>query len=211
MSLARVVVIEDDPFTRTMLTAALEAGDIRVSASGSLARVAMEAQVKEQIDVAILDLDLGVGPTGIDIAYALREVDSAIGIVLLTSFSDPRLSPAQGIALPRGTRYLTKSKIDNMAIVLTVVLQAKFSPLEVHVQSSPETLAITGQQVAALKLVAGGATNSEIARQLDITEKAVEHLIARLNENLGLDKSSSTNSRVQLVRKFSDLTGGQLP
>ena len=211
MSLARVVVIEDDPFTRTMLTAALEAGDIRVSASGALARVAMEAQAKEKIDVAILDLDLGVGPTGIDIAYALREVDRAIGIVLLTSFSDPRLSPAQGIALPRGTRYLTKSKIDNMAIVLTVVLQAKFSPLEIHVKSSPETLAITSQQVAALKLVAGGATNSEIARQLDITEKAVEHLIARLNENLGLDKSSSTNSRVQLVRKFSDLTGGQLP
>lgn len=211
MSLARVVLIEDDPFTRTMLTAALEAGDIRVSASGALARVAMEAQAKEKIDVAILDLDLGVGPTGIDIAYALREVDRAIGIVLLTSFSDPRLSPAQGIALPRGTRYLTKSKIDNMAIVLTVVLQAKFSPLEIHVKSSPETLAITSQQVAALKLVAGGATNSEIARQLDITEKAVEHLIARLNENLGLDKSSSTNSRVQLVRKFSDLTGGQLP
>jgi DNA-binding NarL/FixJ family response regulator len=171
----------------------------------------MEAQAKEKIDVAILDLDLGVGPTGIDIAYALREVDRAIGIVLLTSFSDPRLSPAQGIALPRGTRYLTKSKIDNMAIVLTVVLQAKFSPLEIHVKSSPETLAITSQQVAALKLVAGGATNSEIARQLDITEKAVEHLIARLNENLGLDKSSSTNSRVQLVRKFADLTGGQLP
>ena len=211
MSLARVVVIENDPFTRTMLTVALEAGDIRVSASGALARVAMEAQAKEKIDVAILDLDLGVGPTGIDIAYALREVDRAIGIVLLTSFSDPRLSPAQGIALPRGTRYLTKSKIDNMAIVLTVVLQAKFSPLEIHVKSSPETLAITSQQVAALKLVAGGATNSEIARQLDITEKAVEHLIARLNENLGLDKSSSTNSRVQLVRKFADLTGGQLP
>ncbi len=211
MSLANVVVIEDDPFTRTMLTAALEAGNISVCASGALARVAMEAQAKEKIDVAILDLDLGVGPTGIDIAYALREVDSAIGIVLLTSFSDPRLSHAQGIALPRGTRYLTKSKIDNMAIVLTVVLQAKFSPLEVHVKSSPEVLAITGQQVAALKLVAGGATNSEIARQLDITEKAVEHLIARLNENLGLNKSSSTNSRVQLVRKFSDLTGRQIP
>jgi DNA-binding NarL/FixJ family response regulator len=211
MSLARVVVIEDDPFTRTILTAALEAGDIRVSASGASARVAMEAQAKETIDVAILDLDLGVGPTGIDIAFALREVDSAIGIVLLTSFSDPRLSPAQGIALPRGARYLTKSKIDTMATVLTLVLQAKFSPLAFHVTSAPEVLAITGQQVAALKLVAGGATNSEIARQLDITEKAVEHLIARLNENLGLDKSNSTNSRVQLVRKFSDLTGGQLP
>jgi DNA-binding NarL/FixJ family response regulator len=211
MSLATVVVIEDDPFTRTMLTAALESGVIRVSASGAFARVAMAAQAKEKIDVAILDLDLGVGPTGIDIAYALREVDSTIGIVLLTSFSDPRLSPAQGIALPRGTRYLTKSKIDNMATVLTVVLQAKFSPLEVRVKRAPEILAITGQQVAVLKLVAGGATNSEIARQLDITEKAVEHLIARLNENLGLDKSSATNSRVQLVRKFSDLTGGQLP
>lgn len=210
MGLANVVVIEDDSFTRTMLKVSLEACGINVCAVGSTAKVALAAQASQRIDVAILDLDLGTGPTGIDIAHALREVDRTIGIVLLTSFSDPRLSAAQGLALPKGTRYLTKSTIEDITKLLTLVLQAKHSPLSLATEN-PNPVALTSQQIAVVKLVAAGATNSEIARQLEVSDKAVEHLIARINENLGLDKSTSINSRVQLVRKFSDLTGGQLP
>ncbi len=211
MALANVVLIEDDPFIRTMLTAALEAGGIRVCASGSLAKNALQAQKDFEIEVAILDIDLGAGPTGIDIANALRENDKSIGIVLLTSFSDPRLSSAQGIPLPEGTRYLTKSTIEDMGKVLSVILQAKFSPLVKTSKSKHESLALTQQQVSVLKLVANGLTNAEIARQLEVTEKAIEHIIARINDALEIDKSSNKNARVQLVRKFSDLTGGQLP
>lgn len=210
MALANVILIEDDAFSRTLLTAALKAGGFNVCAAGSLAKVALAAQRDFDIDVAILDIDLGAGPTGIDIAHALREVDRAIGIVLLTSFSDPRLSAAQGIPLPQGARYLTKSTIEDMAKVITVVLQAKYAPLK-NPGRSPSIPELTSQQIQALKLVAAGVTNAEIARQLEISEKAVEHLISRINENLGISKSSSTNARVQLVRKFSDLAGGQLP
>lgn len=211
MPLATVVIIEDDPFVRAMLSAALEAGNIKVAASGSLAKIALAAQARERVDVAILDIDLGAGPSGIDIAYALREVDPAIGLVLLTSFSDPRLSGAKGLALPRGTRYLTKSTIDSLAKVLTVVLMAKHSPLDAKRKNEPEFLNLTSQQINVVKLVAGGATNAEIARQLEVTEKAIEHMISRINESLGLEKSNLTNSRVLLVRKFSELTGGHLP
>jgi DNA-binding NarL/FixJ family response regulator len=211
MGLANVVLIEDDPFIRTILVAALEAGNIRVCDSGSLAMVALMAQAREQVDVAILDIDLGAGPSGIDIAYALREVNPAIGIVLLTSFSDPRLSGAQGLALPKGTRYITKSQIENLAKLLTIVLMAKHSPLDAHGRNEPAFLKLTAQQISVVKLVATSATNSEIARQLDVSEKAIEHMISRINEGLGLEKSTAINSRVQLVRKFAELTGGQLP
>ena len=211
MGLANVVLIEDDPFIRTILVAALEAGNIRVCDSGSLARVALAAQAREKVDVAILDIDLGAGPSGIDIAYALREVNPAIGIVLLTSFSDPRLSGAQGLALPKGTRYITKSQIENLAKLLTIVLMAKHSPLDANGRNEPAFLKLTAQQISVVKLVATSATNSEIARQLDVSEKAIEHMISRINEGLGLEKSTAINSRVQLVRKFAELTGGQLP
>lgn len=211
MGLAQVIIIEDDAFIRTMLSTALTGSGILVKASGSTARLALDAQAQAKIEVAILDIDLGAGPTGVDIAFALRDVDPYIGIVLLTSFSDPRLSAAQGVRLPPGTRYLTKSTIRDMSTLLTAVLQAKFAPLKNAVGSVAGSIGLTMQQITVLKYVASGATNGEIARQLEISEKAVEHIIGRINENLGLDKSSAVNTRVQLVRKFSDLAGGQLP
>jgi DNA-binding NarL/FixJ family response regulator len=211
MGLANVVIVEDDAFIRTMLSATLTAGGFQVQGAGSTAKFALNVQAASEVEVAILDIDLGAGPTGVDISYALREVDPKIGIVLLTSFSDPRLSAAQGMRLPSGTRYLTKSTIQDMSKLLTVVLQAKFAPLRDVGADGVESVELTTQQISALKLVASGATNAEIARQLEISEKAVEHLISRINDNLGLDKSSAVNTRVQLVRKFSDLTGGQLP
>lgn len=211
MGLANVVLIEDDPFIRAVLTAGLEAGNVHVCAAGAKAKVALVAQARQKVDVAILDIDLGAGPSGIDIAYALREVNPAIGIVLLTSFSDPRLSAANSHALPRGTRYVTKSTIDNLAKVLSIVLMAKHAPLDAGGRNEPEFLKLTSLQITVTKLVAEGATNAEIARQLEVTEKAVEHLITRINESLGLVNSSSVNSRVQLVRRFLELTGRQLP
>jgi DNA-binding NarL/FixJ family response regulator len=211
MGLANVVIVEDDAFMRTMLSAALTAGGLLVQGSGSSAKFALDTQAAKKVEVAILDIDLGAGPTGVDVAYALREADPNIGIVLLTSFSDPRLSAAQGMRLPAGTRYLTKSTIQDLSKLLTIVLQAKFAPLKDVGTDGLGRLELTMQQISALKLVASGATNGEIARQLEISEKAVEHLISRINDNLGLDKSTSVNTRVQLVRKFSDLTGGQLP
>ncbi|MEN9967338.1 MAG: hypothetical protein RL036_571 [Actinomycetota bacterium] len=211
MGLANVVIVEDDSFLRTLLSATLTAGGFLVQGAGSTAKFALDVQAGSEVEVAILDIDLGAGPTGVDIAYALREVDPKIGIVLLTSFSDPRLSAAQGMRLPQGTRYLTKSTIQEMSKLLTIVLQAKFAPLKDVGTDGVDLVELTTQQISALKLVASGATNAEIARQLEISEKAVEHLISRINDNLGLDKSSSVNTRVQLVRKFSDLAGGQLP
>jgi DNA-binding NarL/FixJ family response regulator len=211
MGLANVVIVEDDSFLRTMLSATLTAGGFVVRGAGSTAKYALEVQAGSEVEVAILDIDLGAGPTGVDIAYALREINPKIGIVLLTSFSDPRLSAAQGMRLPQGTRYLTKSTIQEMSKLLTIVLQAKFAPLKDVGTDGVDLVELTTQQISALKLVAAGATNAEIARQLEISEKAVEHLISRINDNLGLDKSSSVNTRVQLVRKFSDLAGGQLP
>ena len=211
VALANVVLIEDDSFTRAMLKAALEASGINVFADGSLAKVALQAQKQFPIEVAILDLDLGAGPTGIDIAHAMREANRSIGIVLLTSFSDPRLSAAQGVALPKGTRYLTKSNIHNVGNVISVILQSKFAPLGKTNLKKTSQVPLTDVQISVLKLIASGATNAQIASELSISEKSVEHTTTRILENLDIEKSSVKNARVQLVRKFSELSGGQLP
>ncbi|NBO09918.1 MAG: response regulator, partial [Actinobacteria bacterium] len=84
----KILVLEDDPFTRSTLTGALEHEGVEVGLSTGSAREALEFAKKHAIDAALLDLDLGAGPTGIDVAHALRRHLPHLGLVLLSSFAD---------------------------------------------------------------------------------------------------------------------------
>ena len=79
-----VLLVEDDSFTRSTLAAALERHGIVIAHALGSAREALALAALP--DVAVLDLDLGPGPTGIDLAVALRERAPAIGLVLLVAF-----------------------------------------------------------------------------------------------------------------------------
>ena len=73
MKNARLILVEDDPFTRATLGDALALHGFDVRARVGNAFEAIEAQRVHDPQVALLDLDLGVGATGIDVAIALRE------------------------------------------------------------------------------------------------------------------------------------------
>ena len=64
----RVLVIEDDSFTRSTLVGALAHLGVNVSFSTGSAGEGLEFVKQSKIDVALLDLDLGAGPTGIDLS-----------------------------------------------------------------------------------------------------------------------------------------------
>lgn len=210
MGLAQVLVVEDDPFSATSLEAALILAGFEVTGAAQTAKEALGALEKKPTDVAVLDIDLGPGPTGIDVAYALRQVNPVIGLVFLTSFTDPRLSKSGNLPLPKGSRYITKSALKDLKTLGSLILQAKYQPLSTAgLSKAPSTL--TPQQIEVLRLIASGATNTEIARQLVISEKAVEHLVGRIAKVLKIKRSTNQNLRVQLVRVYSDLTGKSLP
>jgi DNA-binding NarL/FixJ family response regulator len=66
-------------------------------------------------------------------------------------------------------------------------------------------------QIDVLRLLAEGATTSEIALQQGVTQKAVEATITRLHNLLGLAKNKKLNPRVQLVRAYFALSGKKPP
>ena len=76
-------MIEDDAFSRVALVDALKLQRLNVVAGVSTAKEALDAQKKFEPNVAVCDLDLGVGPTGLDIAEVLRQRNPNIGIVML--------------------------------------------------------------------------------------------------------------------------------
>jgi len=209
VSFADVLVVEDEQFTRTMVNVALQALGFNIVGLCTTAHEALTTIEQHRVDVALLDLDLGPGPSGIDIAHALRASSPSIGIVLLTTFTDPRLRDPHERPLPKGSRYLVKTQLENPEVLRATIVDAKRTPLKDVAIPGP-TSPLTPLQIEVLRLVASGFANSEIAQEQGVTSKAVERTVHRITEALGLAEQPG-NKRVLLARAYTDLTGKSLP
>ena len=209
MPLANVMIVEDEQFTRTMLTVTLQALGCHVVGSCTTAKEAINLADRGGVDVALLDVDLGPGPSGVDIAHALRANAATLGIIMLTTFTDPRLRDPNERPLPQGARYLVKTTLDDPDVLRSTIVDTARYPLK-SVTVRPNTSELTSLQLEVLRLVARGDTNAEIAQAQGVTEKAVERTIQRICEALGL-RDSAGNRRVHMARAYSDLTGKPLP
>ena len=211
MALASVLLVEDDVFTRSTLSAALVGANFEVKAQVGKASDAIDAVKRFSIDVAIIDLDLGAGATGIDIAIALREHNPIIGIIILTSYTDPRVMNPHSRVLPKGSKFLTKSNLTDFAPLVRTILELKALPLSGRTEKRTEKVDFTANQLIVLQSVAEGLTTKEIASRTGVSEKAVEGTISRLHSMLDLPKDSSSNPRVQLARAYFALSGKKPP
>jgi DNA-binding NarL/FixJ family response regulator len=155
--------------------------------------------------VALLDLDLGVGASGIDVAIALREKNPKIGIVFLTTYKDPRLINSNMPNLPEGAIFLNKLEMNSTAKIAIQISLAIVKPLAKRslpwVRRGPLS-SMSAIQIEILKDIAAGLSTSEIARKRGVTEQAIDKSINRISKNLGIPKSADSNLRVQIVRAY---------
>ena len=206
----KVVLVEDESFTLAAVTAALTAAGIEIVASIGSASEAITAIRMLDPDVAVLDIDLGAGPTGLDLADALSRQKPLLGIVLLTSAIDPRLVRASLPDVPENAVYLVKSAVTDISALTEAIDQAKNRALQGTVdldKSSIDGVSLTDVQMETLRLVAQGHSNSEIARQRFVTEKTVEQTISKIARSLGIKQTSSSNQRVHIARMYFRMRG----
>jgi DNA-binding NarL/FixJ family response regulator len=214
MQLPRILVVEDDAFTRASITGALSGHSVEVIGSCGTSAEAITAFESLNPDAVLLDLDLGYGPTGLDLARAFRIRKPNIGLVMLTTYEDPRLLRANLPDIPAGAEYLVKSNVDE---IKTVVLAIKKSIANVapgkrvnrntRRDLPSDLLAMTDAQIETLRMVAQGHTNSEIARLRVVSEKAVEQTISKISKALEIPAATNQNQRVHIARVYFRLTG----
>ncbi len=207
---ARLILVEDDPFTRATLGDALVLHGFDIRARVGTAFDAIEAQRIHDPQVALLDLDLGIGASGIDVAIALRERNPKIGIVFLTTYKDPRLINSNIPSLPEGSIFLNKTEMNSTAKIAIQISLAIVKPLAKRalpwVRSGPLS-SMSATQIEILKDVAAGLSTAEIARTRGVSEQAIDKSISRISKNLGIPKSADTNLRVQIVRAYFENRG----
>lgn len=211
MSLARVLIIEDDLFTRTTLAAALTSHGINVIGATDIAKAALEIVRNNSVDVCVVDLDLGPGPSGVDLCNAIRGIKESMGLVMLTSFVDPRLHDPNQSNLPKGCRFISKGNIDNIDQLVNEILVARHQPLKTFKIKNQESSKLTNNQIEILKMVSAGLSSSQIAENRGVSVKAVEATISKIHSILGISKSKSLNKRVQIARKYFALAGKKPP
>ncbi len=211
----RVLVVEDDPFTRTTLCGALRNEGVRVLADVDSAARALEAADRLRPDAALVDLELGDGPSGADFAVEVRRLMPEIGIVILTSYEDPRLAGLDIERLPTNARYVIKRDLrDASALVATLARAIEAargqiaSPAAVQLRSRGATDHLTDAQIEIMRLVAAGLTNHEIARRRYVSEKSVERMLMRIARELDIPTDSATNRRVLMTRAYMRLSSG---
>jgi DNA-binding NarL/FixJ family response regulator len=207
MNQVKIIVIEDDDFTRFTLIATLKTNNFNVVAEANNAGLAISRAMEYRPDVALIDLDLGKGPTGIDLSIVLRKNLPEIGIVFLTSYKDPRLLRTSLPELPKGSIFLVKQDTNNPDHLTKRILEAvnqknQNTNLDQQIETD-----FTDSQIETLKLLAEGLSNSEIAKKRFVTEKAVEVTIARLAKKFDVPYDSASNQRVVLANKVFSMMG----
>jgi DNA-binding NarL/FixJ family response regulator len=118
MKKLRVMLLEDETFTRQTIRTALEQNNIKVVFDTDQVALAIEYATNNPLDVAVCDYNLGKGPNGIDAANALRRIHEGLGIILLTAFLNPRQLESKISKLPRGSKYLIKHTVTDIGVLV---------------------------------------------------------------------------------------------
>ena len=209
------MVVEDDDFTRSTVVGALQIQGLDVICQTGSIGPAMKFVQELKPDAIIVDLDLGAGPTGMDLAIAVRRKFPKTGIVILTTFEDPRLLHPKIPTPPIGTEYLVKRKVGEIELLYKAIQKAiknveKSSKNSVSEKpSTPELDNVTDSQLETMRLIAQGKSNGEIAKIRGVSEQSIEQSISRLVANLDLPKSAASNQRVQISKMYFRLTGSK--
>ena len=204
------LLVDDDPFTRTVLSATLRELEIHVVAAVGSASEAMEVVKSQSVDVAVLDLDLGEGPTGIDLAHGLRRLKPNIGILILSTYAEPRLMGSKQQDLPVGARFMVKQSIQEKVDLGTAIEKVAGNPVaQISERISLGILAeLSDIQIDIMRHIAQGRSNSEIARLAIMEEGSVEKAIARIIKKLGVKADRTQNQRVMLAQVYFQTTKG---
>lgn len=199
----RVLLVEDDDFTRNVVREMLVASGIEVENVSSVAQ-AIESLDGFDPHVVVTDLDLGHGPDGADLLTKIAEERPWIGMVIMTAHSSPELAINDVSRIPEHAGYIVKSELHTIQNLITLIEESILMPgnFKGSEVASDEKITITSTQAEILRMIADGLSNASIAETRGISLRAAEALVQRTFAALGVNGDPSINPRVVAVRMW---------
>jgi DNA-binding NarL/FixJ family response regulator len=203
----RVAIVEDEMLFRELVSAAL-AGMPGIEVVGAFGDEASAAAAIPglQVDLAVLDIDLGVEGSGVRLAAKLRAEQPGLAVVLLSNHREPAYLEALATEDGAGYSYLLKHTLTNLASLEIAIRGAAlgFAVLDPAIArgvKAPKPAEVD-RSAALMGLLAEGLSNMAIGERLCLAERSVENQLRQLYRRLGIDTGdSSLHPRVCAVLK----------
>ncbi len=212
----RVVIAEDLFLLRDGLTRLLEAHGFEVTAAVETGEELLTAVLADKPDVAIVDVRLPPTFTdeGLRAALAARRELPDLPVLVLSQYVEQLYARELLAEGSGGIGYLLKDRVLDGAEFADAVRRVASGGTAMDPEVVARLLASNAADgaVAALSprerevlgLMAEGRSNSAIAQQLVITERAVAKHTASIFMRLGLQPSDDDNRRVLAVIAYLD-------
>jgi DNA-binding NarL/FixJ family response regulator len=210
----RVVLAQDDLFVREgmhHLIGGMDGLDV-VDTVGDLPAVEQAVQ-RLQPDVVVTDIELPPTSTdeGVRLAGMLRARQPDVGVVVFSQHADPKY--ARALLEGGGTRraYLLKERVTDPGQLETAIRAVAGGGSYVDTlvverlldasEGQPATRidALTPREVEVMSLIARAKSNGAVARELDISRRAVERHVNSIFGRLGIAESPDISRRVMAV------------
>ncbi|MSW81318.1 MAG: response regulator [Actinobacteria bacterium] len=205
-----VLVVEDDRLTLGLLAETLAQSGFVVGAAASAA-AARRMWDKMDPDAVVLDVDLGPGVNGFDLADAFLAQRPGLAVLFLSNLPDARFAGRDAHSLPPGVGYVRKDQLaDAQALVtaLDAVLRGLTDETPRHDRDPGRPLAeLSRTQIEVLRMVAMGMSNQQIAAERGTTSRAVQNVIGRAMAIIGEVETEEGSARVAAAREFIRAAG----
>jgi len=208
------MVASDDAFELTTMSAALRLHGVNVVGEANNKITGENTFRSLQPEVLIIDVTFA-NTNAVGVISALRKTNPKLGVVLMTACPDLRLLGVSEKSLPKGVQIVLKRSVADLAVLSIAITQSLESSSMISVaqwvrahDALHENAFITvlseftDTQVATLRLVAQGLSNSEIAKVRFVSEKSVEQIVARIAQHFKITPDRSRNLRVVITAEY---------
>ena len=185
----RLVVVDDHPAIASAIGAAVrDRDDVALVGSATSAGEAMDLVERAEPDVVVCDLWLDGEPGGLDVLARLAVPGRRLRpkVLVLSGFDQPSFLRAAFEGGAAG--YLSKaSPVEAIVDAIVAVARGEtcFPPVTLRALRDAPRRPST-REMAAIRLLARGASNDEIAVGLEISVKTVESHLRRLFGRYGV-------------------------
>ena len=205
----RVLLVDDDPLITRLLWEVLEQRGFEVAAAHSVAN-ARDALLAFDPDIALVDLEMGGGPSGVDMAHLIHERHPGVVIIILTRYPDLATAGFPDATLPPGAGFIRKDLVedpDQIVAAIDAVVAERTDEVRHDRDGVRAFDVLTPAQLEVLTLMSQGFDNDAIATRRGCSVSSVANLIAEIYKRLGIDPRGELNPRVEAVRQFAQVSG----
>lgn len=201
----RALVVDDEKMVAALVRDVLTVAGFEVALAHT-AGAASEAFETFDPDVAILDISLGPGPSGLDVAHMASESYPGVALLLLTRYPDMRTAQVRPEDLPANCGFLSKDNVTDSSALLNAIEALlhdhDLMGSELGGQANP-LARLTPVQLGVLRMVAQGYTSTEIARRRQCSTSAVEKVLKGIYQRLDIATDGVIHPRVEAIRIFA--------